>query len=210
MKVGVIGEGPTEYRCVPSLVARLNHRVVGVHDLGGIGGSFPWDKAILLRVYPYVRSFAVRGSPSRPDKVIVVVDREDRPECCGALAGRGCDLIRAELAKEGLEISTSIVLANRQFECWLFAQPELLDGSPIFKVRISSLINSETDEKNILSMVNASLKQGRKWDKPGYGKALAQRLELTNPAVLGRSRSLRKFVKELQADPCEQHSELAV
>lgn len=195
MRIGVIGEGDTEFYCLPTLVAKLNHVVVGVRNLGGVGDGYEWKSLFERRIYPYVRSFA--KSASRPDKVVIVLDRERRHACCGSLACDGVTVLTKSLQAEQLTMPVSVVLANRQIECWLFSNPELLDRSPRFKRQMSSLLGSATDESNILDIVHANLKPGKNWDKVRDGKALAQRLDLNCARTLGRSRSLRKFVKEL-------------
>jgi hypothetical protein len=199
MRIGVIGEGETEFHCVPTLVAKLGHVVVGVHQLGGVGSGFPWEKLFCDKVYPYVRGFAVKSPINRPDKVIIVLDREERQECCGLLARQAQNLLLSELAKENLTMPVSVVLANRQFECWLVGDGSALDSSPLLKQKLSPLIGTTIDEANVLGIIKQNLKRGCGWDKPRYGKALAQKLDLACPRVLASSRSLRKFVKELTA-----------
>src|SRR5450432_430399 len=46
--VGICGEH------IPTLVAKFDHAVVGVHHLNGVGKDHPWDKVICLKFYPYV------------------------------------------------------------------------------------------------------------------------------------------------------------
>jgi hypothetical protein len=67
----------------------------------------------------------------------------------------------------------------------------------MFKRPLSRLIGGITDGKDILSIINANLKPSRNWDKIRFGLALAKKLDLSKGTVLQRSRSLRKFVKEL-------------
>lgn len=197
MKIGIIGEGETEYYSVPTLVAKLGHTVVGVNHLGGVGSDYPWHELFCNKVFPYVRGFAVKAMQNRPDKVIVILDRERREQCCGQLASAAKLAIAAKLDEENIDIPVSIVLPNPIFECWLFANSTVLDGSKIMKRSVSEHFNDSTDEKDVLAIVCKSLKRGCAWDKPKYGKALAQKLDLTSQRVLNRSRSLRKFVKEL-------------
>jgi hypothetical protein len=197
MRIGIIGEGDTEYYSVPTLVAQLGHTVVGVHNLCGVGDDYPWEALFAKKIYPYVRSFAIKPLTSRPDRVVVVLDRESRSECCGGLAETARQLVAQELASENLRIPLSVILANRQFECWLLANVTALDGSPLLRGPISPLLGAAVDEKDVLGIIKANLKRGCGWDKPRYGKALAQKLDLADQAVLGRSRSLRKFVKEV-------------
>jgi Domain of unknown function (DUF4276) len=197
MRIGVIGEGETEYYCVPTLVAKLGHVVAGVHSLGGVGTEFPWDKLFTHRIYPYVRGFAVKNLQNRPDRVVIVLDREERQECCGMLSGQAEGLLAQSLANENLTLPVSVVLANRQFECWLLADTTALDSSPLIKEPISPHLAESIDETDVLHIINGKLRRGCSWDKVRYGKALAQRLNIQDAAILNRSRSLRKFVKEL-------------
>jgi len=197
MMFGVIGEGETEYNCVPSMIATLGHTVAGVHNLGGVGPDYPWDRVFTDKIYPYVRGFAVKRPENRPDRVLIVLDRESREDCCGNLASAAEELLSQSLAKDNLTISLSVVLANRQFECWLLANIHVLDKSRIMKRPISELLNGGTDERNVLRIITSNLVRGETWDKPRYGKQLAQRLDLQDASVLANSRSLRKFVKEV-------------
>ena len=97
-----------------------------------------------------------------------------------------------------LTMSVAVVIPNPTFECWLLANSKILDNSPLFKKPISSAIGNQTDGKNIPALIQKHLKDSEKWDKPVHGKMLAQKLDLTDTTVLKRSRSLRKFVKEIQ------------
>jgi len=198
MKIEIIGEGQTEYYCLPTLVSKFSHTIVGVHHLHGIGVQFDWEKAICVKVYPYVRAFAKRNAVNRPDKVIVVIDRETRMQCCPELSERATRCLHRLLRKENLIIPVCVVIPNRIFESWLFADPKLLDNSPLFKTAISKAIGNQSDEKNIEELIKTHLKPGKKWVKDAYGKKLAQSLDLRDSKVLKRSRSLAKFVKELQ------------
>jgi hypothetical protein len=197
MKLGIIVEGETEYFCIPELASKLKHTVTGRHHLRGVGSDYPWEDVCNKLVYPYVRGFALQNSARRPDKVVIVVDREERSECCGGLATHGEKVLKEKLAEENLDINLSIVLPNTQFECWLLAEAELLDRCPMFKRPLSRLIGGTTDGKDILSIINANLKPSRNWDKIRFGLALAKKMDLSKGTVLERSRSLRKFVKEL-------------
>jgi hypothetical protein len=199
MHVGIIGEGETEYNSVPTLVAKLGHVVVGVQQLGGVGAEFPWQKLFRSRIYPYVRGFAVKSEDRRPHKVLIMLDRETREECCGRLVQEAENILLEELAKENLQIPFSVVLANRQFECLLLANSKALDDSPLLRGPVSQLLGDSVDEKNVLAIIKSRLKRGHGWHKARYAKALAQRLDLQDPQILGRSRCLRKFVQELGA-----------
>lgn len=201
MKIGIIGEGETEYACLPTLIAKLGHQVVQTFNLGGIPPQWAWEKIFSDKIFPFVRAFLLKSPAGRPDKIIIVLDRDDRGDCCGQLAENGRRVLEQLLAAEpalGPAPAIAVILPNPQFECWLFSQPELLRRSPLFTQPPETLLNDGCmDGKKILNIVGRTLRTGKRWDKVKDGKGLARRLDLNNPAVLQRSRSLRKFVKEL-------------
>ncbi|MGA2030216.1 MAG: hypothetical protein ABSG87_09105 [Verrucomicrobiota bacterium] len=197
MKIGIIGEGQTEFYCLPTLVAKFNHTIVGVHHLHGVGATHAWDKVVCLKFYPYVRAFAKKSSVNKPDNVLIVVDRETRPQCCPELADQAVARLQSLRGADGLMMPVAVVIPNPKFECWLLANPQILDNSPLFKKPISSAIGNQTDGKNIDALIKRHLKADEKWIKHVYGKKLAQKLDLNDKTTLKRSRSLRKFVKEL-------------
>ena len=198
MKIGVIGEGDTEYHCLPTLAAKFGHIIVSTYNLGGVGPEFPWEGLMRKRVFPLLRACVRKHDAGRPDKVLIVIDREDRSDCCPDLASQAKLVLDSCLGEENLEIDFSVVLPDPCFECWLFADTTALDNSPLFTRRLSEVIGATTDGRRIESLIKPHLKKSEKWDKVKFGKPLAQRLDLTNPAVLAASRSLRKLVKELQ------------
>lgn len=203
MKIGFIGEGETEFNCLPTLISKFGHQTVGNHHLSGVSGSFPWEKLMKIRIFPYLRGFAVKKGQTRPDKVLIVIDREKRGDCCGLLSTAGHSVLKACLESCNLDISFAIVLPNPTFESWLFSQPDLLDNSPLFDGPISHLFPQDLDSRNALNIAKARLKAGKAWDKPKHGKALAQRIDLGDATVASRSRSLRKFIKEISLGPAD-------
>lgn len=199
IKIGAVVEGQTEYYCVPKLVGKLGQVFLSPPIcLKGVGERIPWEDLIRKFVVNKVKILALRHTPP-PDKILVIIDREGRPECCPSLAKKCEDILSEELSQSGICVPTKMIIPNNQFECWLFAQPELLDSMNIFNVKVSELLPQEIDESNPLSIVKENLKQGKGWDKIKYGAFLAQKININDPLVLARSRSLRKFVKEVSS-----------
>src|SRR5260370_3339389 len=192
MRIGCVGEGMTEYSCLPTIVSGLGHIVVGNVSCNGCYDD--WEQTIRQKVIPRVFGMAVKN----PDKIIVALDREDRDECCPDLAQIALNLIGEALRSKNLTCSVALIIADRTFETILFADYESVDKMTILTNPISHLFGESTDGVNVLARVRAHLKAGQRYDKIIHGKRLAQRLILADPVVLaGRNRSLRKLLKEI-------------
>lgn len=191
MRLCWIVEGDAEYESLPTLADRMGHSTIGILN---ICGSFEdWLATIRGKVLPRARSLAIK----RPDKLLVVMDREDRSACAPELAASGLVEIQNALRSDGTECPVSIIVCNKQFECLLFADFELADKLEIFCQPISSRLGTSTEGRKLRSAITDCLKPGRKYDKRMHAKALARRLRFDDRRVLNRSRSLRKLVAEL-------------
>lgn len=82
MTIVCVNEGDTEFACVPKIAGRLGHVIIGNFNVGGCAQD--WDQAFEVQILPYVRTAALKD----PDKILVVVDRENRPECSPSLLRR--------------------------------------------------------------------------------------------------------------------------
>jgi hypothetical protein len=197
VKIGIIAEGDTEYTCLPTLVAKKGHVIVGTYNLGGVGNQYPWEGLMRKKVFPFLRAFSRKQVGSRPDRVLIVIDREERASCCPDLAAEGVTILQRCLKRSNISLDFRLVVPDPVFECWLMADVCALDASHLFKTRPSSVIGPQTDGVNVLKALKRCLRRSEKWDKVKYGKALAQRLDFEKQNVLAASRSLRKFVKEI-------------
>jgi hypothetical protein len=197
LKVAVVGEGLTEYNCVPTLAGRLGNNIIRHVHFRGSNAGFEWDQLFRKRIAPLVNAVAA----SSPDKIAVVLDREDREDCPGDLAQRGLAIIQAECRHCLGNCIVAVVVSNREFETMLFADYAAVDGLESLTGPISQTFASSTDSENVVGWLKGNFKPGHSYDKPRDGKILAQRMELDNPAVLARSRCLRKLIKELTPPP---------
>ncbi len=163
-----------------------------VHFRGSNAG-FDWDQLFRKKIAPLVTAVATSG----PDKIVVVLDREDRADCPGHLAKRGLAVILKECGHCLGQCSVAVIVANREFETVLFADYAAVDSLEILKRPVSDAFPATTDSQNVLSWLKGHFRSGHSYDKPRDGKSLAQRINLTDPAVQNRSRALRKLIKEL-------------
>src|SRR5260370_42268621 len=93
MRIACVGEGMTEYSCLPTIVSGLGHIVVG--NLTCNGCSDDWEQTIRQKVIPRVFGMAVKN----PDKIIVALVRGVRDESSSDLV-----LIALKLIDEGVRL----------------------------------------------------------------------------------------------------------
>jgi hypothetical protein len=191
VKIACVGEGDTEYFCVPKIIGRLGHIVVSNANLGGCCQD--WDQTFTAQILPYVRTAALK----RPDKILIVLDREKRPECCPSLVQRAITIVTDGLAQVNLSTAFSIIVSDKKFESVVMADYELVDKLPILERAVSPEFGDSLDGKDPKTIVDRALKPGTAYHKVRHGGALASRMRLDSETVLQRSRSLRKLVKEL-------------
>jgi hypothetical protein len=191
MLVGTVVEGDTEYYCLPKLLAKLGHESLRPLSINGSSGH--WPELVRQRVVPRVRSLKLKN----PGKILVVLDRETRPECSPELARQALDLIMVETAHEGACCPIAVIIADRYFECVLFADYEALHSLEIARTPGEVLFGTGTDSKNVLAIIKGDLRPNATYHKTKHGPCLAKQIRLDNPVVLSRSRSLRKLVKEV-------------
>lgn len=72
MNIACVGEGDSEYFCLPKIIGRLGHVVISNANLGGCADD--WDRMFSIQILPYVQTAALK----QPDKILIVVDREKR------------------------------------------------------------------------------------------------------------------------------------
>jgi len=191
MRIACIGEGQTEYFCLPTIVGRRGHTVVG--NLIVNGCSEDWELAISSKVIPRVFGMAEK----QPDKILITLDRERRPRCSPLLAQSALQLIGDALTAKNMKCSVAIVVADLSFESILFADYSLVDRLAILRTPLSPRLGATLDGKNALAHIADCLLPGKSYDKVVHGRALAQKLRLDEAGVLNRSRSLRKLLKEI-------------
>jgi hypothetical protein len=118
--VGLIVEGDAEYEALPLLHRRrliANCPPLKATNLGGVGSHMaPLGVAKMLVGKVIAHQVAGRN------KVVVCIDREQRPECAGKFAQEVAGALAAELAAKGRPAAdVHVVIADRTFEAFLLA-----------------------------------------------------------------------------------------
>jgi hypothetical protein len=193
MKVALIGEGQTEFTCLPKLAGRLGNAVVGRARTITVSSDFDWRLFFEKRVVPLVFAMLTNA----PDKIVIVLDREDRDECPADLATMGLEVITTHCGYCLGDCTIAVVISNRKFESLLFADYAAVDSLPILKHPISHTFSATTDATSVVTWITPALEEGCAFDKVQHGAILAKRMNLDDPRVQQRSRSLRKLIKEL-------------
>ena len=193
MRLVCIGEGDTEFECVPSIAGRLGHTILKSINLGGLPTEGEWAAVCQEIILPYVRTEALRA----PDKILVVVDREKRTQCCPGLAAEALNIFMNGLQSENLDALVSVIISDKKFESVIMADYHLLDTLPILENPVSGQLPVSLDGVDPLGIIKLALRPGCKYDKVRHGSWLASRMRLDDSVIFNRSRSLRKLIREL-------------
>jgi hypothetical protein len=189
-------EGKAEYYCIPSLLGRRSHVVTGVLNMqGGNNGKLSWETLLRTRVFPRVRGMALK----QPDKVLVVLDREGRPDCSPTLAAEAVRLLQQDLNSENIVCNLCVVVCDRKFENAILADTHLVDRLNIIRGdhKFSALAPQTLDGIGVIGILADCMLPGKCYDKVEHGLALVRCLNYDDPTVLARSRCLRKLIKEM-------------
>jgi hypothetical protein len=135
---------------------------------------------------------AIRLIEDRVTSVIVLLDREDRPECCGALATAIGSRVRPDVS-----CGVEVVIKNRTFENWLVSDLTALRAlSGRFSVAQATVARVEPDKADHVD--GARVLSGAALS--AYEKVADSRRILSKADVLrmgAHSRSFRRFLRVL-------------
>lgn len=161
-----------------------------------VNPDFDWERLFELRVVPLVMAMLAK----RPEKIIIILDRENRVVCPPELASRGLAVITARCGYSLGACELTLVISDKNFECMLFADYSAVDRLRILRARISQSFPATTDGVGVLSWIKHALNPGASYHKIRDGMNLASHGEFMLPEVQQRSRSLRKLMHELSTN----------
>jgi Domain of unknown function (DUF4276) len=201
MNIGIVVDGRSEFRCLETLYPQLrvltgNEFLRPVHaDIQPAAPAGVIAHACESRITRLVGQGA--------DLIVVLFDREKRPECSGELS----TTVETELARR--EHHVRVVVKDSTFENWLVADVGALRASPArFKVSKrawDSIQPDKADHVDALAVLKAAAVK-RAYDKVADSKRI---LDRADPAKMGRhSRSFRKFLRCVGATMYAQQSRL--
>ena len=191
MRIGLVVDGVTEFASLPVLYDQ-------VYDATGNRLLTP----VRAKIPPYAPLPVIARSCAKEvvqlfgrgaERVVVLVDREQRPECCGNLAAG----IRGGLA--GLcGQAPAVVVKNRTFENWVVADVAAVRaGRNRFSVSnaMESAVRGTADNVEALELLRRAA-QGDAYEKVHDAKRILERAELARLA--SNSRSFRRFLRVLE------------
>lgn len=199
MRLGIVVDGKTEH-----------HTIVGVVKRVRLGTGCYVAKADIQPKAPLGQQAfrAVEGykvlAPNGIDKLLVLVDKEDRKGCDGALSNELQANIVSKLAEVGVTIPVAVVLKVRMYENWLIADYRAFAALPSrfrdvgrIRQRVERNRAETVDAVEILSKHLI----GDPYHKVRDGKLICTKHDPFRAAM--HSRSFRRF---LRVAGCEAYS----
>jgi hypothetical protein len=136
----------------------------------------------------------------RVDVIVILIDREDRDQCPGAIAQALANACQQAIPT----VTVEVVVKNRTFENWLVSDIEqLAQHRARFKVSRTAIANVNSDKAdhvNGLALLKAAA-VGASYDKVSDSKSIMRRARLERMGA--NSRSFRRFLR-VMGHPCYQ------
>jgi len=111
--IGLVVEGVSEFESLPFITAKF---AADLPDALRRPVKANIQPAAPVAVIARECARAVRQLEDRVDRAVIVLDREDRQECCGDLATGIANLVRPNV-----RCGVDVVLKNSKYENWLVA-----------------------------------------------------------------------------------------
>jgi hypothetical protein len=142
---------------------------------------------------PAVRIFVANRGVRQ---VVIILDREQQTDCCGAIAGEIAQAVTRQCENEGLRVEVSVVLKDRTYETWLLSDPDALRAST-GRFRVSAALArkvqpNKADTADAGTLIKTAVVNGR-YDKVEDGVRI---MKAADPSRMGaNSRSFRRLLR---------------
>lgn len=182
-----IVEGDGEVNALPILLRRVAE-ARGIYDLDVPAPIRVRRDQFIRRDDEFKRKIQLAAAKAKDAKVIILLDADD--DCPVELATDIAE--RAQLVAPGLKLS--VVVARREYEAWLLAGADSLAGKRGLREDMEA--PAEPDSiRNAKGWLSERIRTGR-YHEVSDQPALTAVIDLEQ--VAARSRSFRKFVKEVE------------
>lgn len=189
MRIGVIVDGRSEFSALPKLNPQIEH----------LSGNVIAD-IVKADVHPMATAAVIARAASeriavlqvrRVDRVVLLVDREDRPECPGVLA----EQIRERIQPQA-PVPVLVVIKDKAFENWLVSDIDAILGMRARFALSNQVINSiqpnKADHVDAYSVLRSAAIH-RTYDKVKDAGRILDHADVLRMAA--NSRSFRKFLR---------------
>ena len=189
MRIGVVVDGVAEYESLGQLFPRLS--AASGHSYLRVVKADIQPKAPLPTIARACKDAVVQLEARGANLVLILFDREDRPECPGEIS----EGVARRLATL-VHCRVSVVVKDRAYENWLVADLGAFSGHRTRYVvaprHHRQLEPNKADQADALQIIK-TIVQGD-YDKVDDSKAI---MEHAAPEAISRhSRSFRKFLRE--------------
>ncbi len=189
--LGFLVDGQSEFHSLQGCLARVQtvRRTSATVALAAIPPTAPYT--VIARVCaPRVDLLVEDGA----DKVIVLLDQEQRPECAPSIAANLVALIRAASQRLGAT-PLHVVVKQRCYENWLIADPDALISQPgrfrLSRAAVSSVAPNKADHIDALQLMNRCVIGD--YDKVDDSKRIMARADPLR--IASNSRSFRRLMR---------------
>lgn len=193
MRIATISEGQTEFACLPLLFPQVKN-ATGDILLNPLYAQIPPKEPVHRIVRECVKALRV-ASVSKPDLVLILIDREDANSSAGSI---GAEIERGIKAEHSYAFAVRVVVKDRMFENWLIADVDALAAQPkrfeVTEALRRRVQPNKADRVAALELMKKAARNGQ-YDKVADGKRTAAHLDLLRAGQ--HSRSLRHFLHVL-------------
>jgi hypothetical protein len=202
MRIGIIVDGQAEYRSLPKLLERVQT-----------------PHAVISTLYADIQPYAPVGQivtavrtklpiliAKKVDRVVVLLDREDRQVCPGDWAREIEQVLSRKCAQVGIA-SFCVVVKEPCYESWLIGDVSAFKQMParfsLSKGDINSIQPNKADRCDARNILKKAAK-GASYSKVNDAVRI---MRLVNPLRLARnSRSFRRLLRQLEHEMYKDQS----
>jgi len=192
VRLGILVDGEAEFRSLPLIVPKLS----SPHTIVGVFRADIQPKSSTGQIVHAINKRRPILELRRADAFLILVDREDRPECAGTWAS---EILRGVNSANGTPACSGVVVKNRTFENWLLGDVDAIASMP--KRFCLSDNEAKRIESGLADNMDAQAMIKRAAVRDAYEKVADSMriLDRADPLRIGRaSRSFRKLLREVE------------
>ncbi len=198
-RVGLVVEGPTEYRALPELLRRLGVGFTAPSCFHGQPVEAPIPELVRHTLLGHIIVQIEKGA----NPVLVVIDLEDRTSTVGTFKRRLQQEVRRQVrGKVGASAARKVlvIVCNRKFENWLLADPKGITRCNLVRRDLSNKVRCHSDGKDAEEILKSGMQKGIWFRKAVHGPKIAAHVRVQREIGSFCSESFREFLKIVQGD----------